>query len=257
MGEKNKSPSHGQFSIDIYICSTKNILCLRGYDKKSKTYKDIWISQYYTVFIFILIDATFGFVAPIAASKINVKVDWSSHHFSQNFNIRIKHGFSCINVHRVSREMLKTEGDRSGGYSGKLDEPIVHGWGVDACCPAFPLPEPVQVTSLGWHRQNISRQNQQNFFHQNNAVRIDWPVPSSDISTIEHVKECFGQRVRRITLAPRNLQALNAALQKESRLTPRYQKHQNYSEYVKPVLICGWLGTHSLLKAFSSFQPDI
>ena len=51
--------------------------------------------------IFLTIDALFGFVAPIAASKINVKVDWSSRLFSQNFNIRIKHVFSCNNVRHV------------------------------------------------------------------------------------------------------------------------------------------------------------
>ena len=66
--------------------------------------------------IFLSLDALFGFVAPIAASKINFKVDWSSRHYSQNFNIRIKHVFSCNNVCHVP-----------GGYSGKLDEPIVHG----------------------------------------------------------------------------------------------------------------------------------
>ena len=49
------------------------------------------------------------FVAPIVALKINVKVDWSSCHFSQNFNIRINHGFSCIDVSLVPREILKTE----------------------------------------------------------------------------------------------------------------------------------------------------
>ena len=63
----------------------------------------------------------------MATKKSKVKVDCSSHHFSQNFNIRIKHGFSCNNVRHVPQEMLKTEGDRSGGYSGKLDERIVHG----------------------------------------------------------------------------------------------------------------------------------
>ena len=72
-------------------------------------------------------DALFGFVAPMAASKINVKVYWSSRHFSQNFNIRMKHGFSCNDVCHVPRKMLKTEGDKSDGYSGKLDEPIVQG----------------------------------------------------------------------------------------------------------------------------------
>ena len=67
------------------------------------------------------------FVASIAALKINVKVDWSSCHFSQNFIIRINHGFSCIDVSLVHREILKTEGDRSGCYRGNLDQSIVHG----------------------------------------------------------------------------------------------------------------------------------
>ena len=49
---------------------------------------------------------------------------------SQNFNIPIKHGFSCPDVHHVHQEMLKHEGGRSGGYRGKLDQPIVHGGGV-------------------------------------------------------------------------------------------------------------------------------
>ena len=88
------------------------------------------------------------------------------------------------------KEMLSTEGDISGGYRGKLDQPIVHGWGVEACCPASPVPEPVQVPGLGWQCHNTSRQNQQNFFHQNNVVGIDWPVRSSDLSTIWR---CDGQ----------------------------------------------------------------
>ena len=46
------------------------------------------------------------FVAPIfSALKINVKVDRFSRHFSQNFNIRINHGFSCIDVRLVLREI--------------------------------------------------------------------------------------------------------------------------------------------------------
>ena len=61
-----------------------------------------------------------------AASKFNIKVHWSSRHFSQNYNIRIKHRFSCNNVRHVPREILKAEGDRSGGYRGKLDERIVN-----------------------------------------------------------------------------------------------------------------------------------
>ena len=88
-------------SEPIYIYTQQKKLrklCLRGYEKTSETFKDILISQYYTVSIFFSIYALFGFVVPIASSKSNVKVDWSSHHFSQNFNIRIKHGFSCNNV---------------------------------------------------------------------------------------------------------------------------------------------------------------
>ena len=77
------------------------------------------------------------FVAPIAALKINVKVDWSSCHFSQNFNIRIYHGFSCIDVSLVPWGILKAEGDRSGGYRVNFDQSIVHGRVVDACCPAY------------------------------------------------------------------------------------------------------------------------
>ena len=77
--------------------------------------------------ICLSIDALIRFVGPIAAYQINVKVDLSSLHFSQNVNIRIKHGFSCNNVRHVPWEMLKPEGDRSGGYRGKLDGPIVHG----------------------------------------------------------------------------------------------------------------------------------
>ena len=76
-------------------------------------------------------------------------MDCSSCHFSQNFNIGIKHGVSCNNVRHVPLDMLKPEGDISGGYSWKLDEPIVHGRGVEVCCPALPVKEPVQVPGLG------------------------------------------------------------------------------------------------------------
>ena len=38
-------------------------------------------------------DALIGLEAPIATYKINVKVDWSSGHFSQNLYIRAKHGY--------------------------------------------------------------------------------------------------------------------------------------------------------------------
>ena len=71
-------------------------------------------------------DALFGFVAAIAALKINVKVYLSSLHFSQNFNIRIKYEFACTKVRHVPRKMLKTKGDRFGGFRGRPDQPIVH-----------------------------------------------------------------------------------------------------------------------------------
>ena len=35
--------------------------------------------------------------------------------------------FSFTNVRDVLREMLKTEGDKSGDYRGKLDKSIKHG----------------------------------------------------------------------------------------------------------------------------------
>ena len=53
--------------------------------------------------------ALFAFVAPIAALKINFKVDWSSRQFSQNFNIWIKHGFVCNNVCYVPMGILNPE----------------------------------------------------------------------------------------------------------------------------------------------------
>ena len=62
-------------------------------------------------------DSLFGYAALIAASNINVKIDWSSPHFSQKFQYSDQAW--------VFVQMLKTEGDRSGGYSGKLDESIV------------------------------------------------------------------------------------------------------------------------------------
>ena len=43
------------------------------------------------------------------------------------------------------------------------------------------------------------------------------------MSTIEHVKDIFGQRVQRIILALRNIQVLYTGLQEESRPIPRYQ----------------------------------
>ena len=42
-----------------------------------------------------------------------------------------------------------TEGDKSGGYRGKLDQSTVHGYGGEACCLAFPVLESVPVSCLG------------------------------------------------------------------------------------------------------------
>ena len=42
-------------------------LCLRGYDKKAKTFKDFSISQLYNVAIFLYNDVLSGSVALIAA----------------------------------------------------------------------------------------------------------------------------------------------------------------------------------------------
>ena len=73
------------------------------------------------------------------------------------------------------------------------------------------------------------------FFHQNNVVRIDWLVGSSDMSTIEHVKDILdiGSNT-----ALRNIQVLDAALQEESRLIFFVPIHQNYAKPMQ-VLICG------------------
>ena len=79
--------------------------------------------------VFLYNDALFGSVAPVAALKIHVKVDWSLLHFSQKFNLWSKHRFSYVNVRKVPREMdmFKTLDDRSGGYRGTLDQLSVHG----------------------------------------------------------------------------------------------------------------------------------
>ena len=54
-------------------------------------------------------DALFGFVAPIAASKNNVKLA-ALHAIFRKINIRIKHGFSCNNIRHVPGEMFRAKG---------------------------------------------------------------------------------------------------------------------------------------------------
>ena len=63
----------------------------------------------------------------------------------------------------------------------------------------------------------------QDFFRQNNVVRIDWPARSPDMSPIEHVWDILGQRVQRRIPAPRTCQTLAAALQEEWRLIPQHR----------------------------------
>ena len=63
----------------------------------------------------------------------------------------------------------------------------------------------------------------QDFFRQNNVVRIDWAARSPDMSPIEHVWDILGQRVRRRIPAPRTRQTLAAALQEEWRLIPQHR----------------------------------
>ena len=48
---------------------------------------DFFISESYDVSNLLLKGALFEFLAPIVAEKISFKVDWSSCHFSQNYNI--------------------------------------------------------------------------------------------------------------------------------------------------------------------------
>ena len=90
-------------------------------------------------------DALFVFVAPKAALKINVKVDWSSRHFSQNFNILINHGLSCIDVSLVPMEILQTDGDRSGGYRGNSISQSYMDVLLVPVVLHFDMPEPVSV----------------------------------------------------------------------------------------------------------------
>ena len=120
------------------------------------------------------------FVAPIAALKINVKFDWCSRHFSINFNIRVNHEFSCIDVSLVPQGILKTEGDRSGGYGGNLDQSIVHGRVVDACSLAICC---ARTSASTGQAKDTSRRISK--LYQNNDVCID--LHSSDMSTVENV----------------------------------------------------------------------
>ena len=77
---------------------------------------------------------------------------------------------------------FKNRGRKSGGYRGNLDQSIVHGRVVDACCPAIFCAR--TSASTGQVKDTSSRISK---LYQNNDVCIDWPLRSSDMSTVEHV----------------------------------------------------------------------
>ena len=79
--------------------------------------------------------------------------------------------------------------------------------------------------------QNTPCQNQQNFFHHNNAVRIDWPVPSSDMSTIEHVKEFFEKESLIHNTVTKQPQGPQCGVTGGIEADPLVPNHQNYSEH--------------------------
>ena len=147
----------------------------------------------------------------------NVKVDWSSPHFSQKIQYSVQTW--------VFVQMIKTEGERSGGYSGKLDESIVQGWGVEALCPAFPLPEPVQVhaPSLGCKaRTHLARISKTSFIITM-LCALTGQYPHQTCLQLNMWRNFLKKRVWFIILSLSNLKALNAVLQEESRLIPWYQ----------------------------------
>ena len=91
---------------------------------------------------------------------------------------------------------------------------------------------------------------------KNNVMRIDCSVGSSDMSTILtclwHIWTEGPTHNNGIKDPP---PPSRCSVTGDIDADPSAPNHKNYSEYVKPVLvlICHWLGTHSLLmKAFSS-----
>ena len=151
-------------------------------------------------------------------------------------------------------EMFKTYDYRSGAYRGTPDQSSVHGWGVEVCCPAFLCEKQWQYQALDDNaRIHLTR------ISKNNVVRIDWSVRSSDMSKI---LTCLWQSW---TEGPTHNNGINkpqtyrCSLAWDIVVDPSAPNHQ-YLEYAKPVivLICHWLGTHSLLiKALSSSKCNV
>ena len=112
--------------------------------------------------------------------------------------------------------------------------------------------KPVTVPGLGWQaRTHLTR------ISKNNVVRIDWSVRSSDMSNI--LKWQFWTEGPTHNNGIKKPQAFRCSVAWDIDADPSASYHQ-YSEYAKPVivLICHWLGTHSLLmKVFSSSKCDV
>ena len=70
--------------------------------------------------------------------------------------------------------MLKIEGDKPGGYREKLDQPTVHGCGVEPCCPAFPVPEPASTRPRMTTPEHISPESAKFLSSEQYVVSIDW-----------------------------------------------------------------------------------
>ena len=81
-----------------YIYSTKKLrkMCLRACNKRTVIFHEIRTSYYHKLSFYLLNEGLFGTIALTEAWKISVKVDWSSHHFSQN--CQIVH--LCISHHK-------------------------------------------------------------------------------------------------------------------------------------------------------------
>ena len=108
---------------------------------------------------------------------------------------------------------------------------------------------------LGQGRQCWNTPRRISKLYQNNDVCIDWPLCLADMSTVEHV--CVGHFWTEGTThtagnnnPPGSWCDVTGGLDTKSPELVRVCKASR-------VLICRWLGTHSLLKAFCSSKRDI
>ena len=150
-------------------------------------------------------------------------------------------------------EILQTDGDRSGGYRGNIDQSIIHGCFVGACCPAFWYAR--TSVSTGQTKDDnaaIHLTESANFTKTMMCAFTAYCIHQTCLQL--NICKTFWTEVRCIILATINPQAGDATLQEDWTTN-----HQNYSNYAKPVgvLICRCWGTHSLLKAFWSSKRDI